>query len=234
MTFETTASSLIDKERLPRELIAMRVAADLERGDFVNLGIGIPNLVADFCPDEKGITFHAENGILGLSKAQAEGTPDIPDMRNAGGQPVTMIKGGWLMDSADSFAIVRGGHLDVAVLGGLQVSAKGDLANWMRPGRAVGSVGGAADIAAGARRLFIAMEHTTKEGEIKIVNECTYPLTAVGCVDKIFTDVAVISVTPEGLVLEEMAPGWTAKEVQSITEPKLTVSPGLREINLAG
>jgi 3-oxoacid CoA-transferase B subunit len=222
------------KERLPRELIAMRVAAELKPGEFVNLGIGIPNLVADFTPDQKGIIYHAENGILGLSKAQMEGGADIPDMRNAGGQPVTMIKGGWLMDSADSFAIVRGGHLDVAVLGGLQVDEYGNLANWMRPGRAVGSVGGAADIAAGARQLYIAMEHTTKEGELKIVKDCSYPLTAVRCVNKIFTDVAVISVEPEGLVLEEVAPGWTAEEVQSITEPPLRVSPDLREINLAG
>jgi 3-oxoacid CoA-transferase B subunit len=223
-----------DKERLPRELIAMRVAAELQPGEFVNLGIGIPNLVADFTPDEKGIIYHAENGILGLSKAQMVGAADIPDMRNAGGQPVTMIKGGWLMDSADSFAIVRGGHLDVAVLGGLQVSEKGDLANWMRPGRAVGAVGGAADIATGARTLYIAMEHTTKDGEIKIVRECSYPLTARRCVTKIFTDVAVISVTPEGLVLEEMAPGWTVEDVQSVTEPNLIVSPNLREIQLAG
>ena len=224
----------VDKDRLPRELIAMRVAAELQPGEFVNLGIGIPNLVADFTPDEKGIIYHAENGILGLSKAQMEGGADIPDMRNAGGQPVTMIKGGWLMDSADSFAIVRGGHLDVAVLGGLQVSEMGDLANWMRPGRAVGAVGGAADIATGARKLYIAMEHTTKDGEIKIVRQCTYPLTARRCVSKIFTDVAVISVTPEGLVLEEMAPGWTPGDVQSITEPALIVSPNLREIQLAG
>ena len=224
----------IDKERLPRELIAMRVAAELQPGEFVNLGIGIPNLVADFTPDDRGIVYHAENGILGLSKAQMMGGADVPDMRNAGGQPVTMIKGGWLMDSADSFAIVRGGHLDVAVLGGLQVSEKGDLANWMRPGRAVGAVGGAADIATGARKLYIAMEHTTKDGEVKIVRECSYPLTARHCVTKIFTDVAVISVTPEGLVLEEIAPGWTVEEVQSVTEPKLTVSPNLREIQLAG
>jgi 3-oxoacid CoA-transferase B subunit len=223
-----------EKERLPRELIAMRVAAELQPGEFVNLGIGIPNLVADFTPDEKGIVYHAENGILGLSKAQMQGGVDIPDMRNAGGQPVTMIKGGWLMDSADSFAIVRGGHLDVAVLGGLQVAENGDLANWMRPSRAVGSVGGAADIATGARKLYIAMEHTTKEGELKIVKQCSYPLTARRCVTKVFTDVAVISVTPQGLVLEEMAPGWAAEEVQSITEPKLIVSPQLREIQLIG
>jgi 3-oxoacid CoA-transferase subunit B len=223
-----------EKERLPRELIAMRVANELQPGEYVNLGIGIPNLVADFTPDDKGIIYHAENGILGLSKSQMEGGIDVPDMRNAGGQPVTIIKGGWLMDSADSFAIVRGGHLDVAVLGGLQVSEKGDLANWMRPSRAVGAVGGAADIATGARKLYVAMEHTTKDGEIKIVRECSYPLTARRCVKKIFTDVAVISVTPDGLVLEEMAPGWTAEDVQAITEPTLIVSPNLREIQLAG
>jgi 3-oxoacid CoA-transferase B subunit len=221
------------KERLPRELIGMRVAAELLPGEFVNLGTGMPNLVADFTPDEKGITFHAENGILGLSRSQMVGGAEIPEMRNAGGQPVTIINGGWLMDSADAFAIVRGGHLDVAVLGGLQVSEKGDLANWLRPGRVVGAVGGAADIATGARKLYIAMEHTAGEGQIKIVRECTYPLTARRCVTKIFTDVAVISVTPEGLVLEETAPGWTPEDVQEITEPRLIVSPDLCEIRLA-
>ena len=225
--------TIATKDRLPRELIAMRVAAELEPGEFVNLGIGIPNLVADFCSPEKGIFFHAENGILGIGKAQEEGKIDIPDLTNAGGQPVTMVPGAWLMDSAQAFAIVRGGHLDVAVLGGLQVSETGDLANWMRPDAKVGSVGGAADIAAGARKLYIAMEHTTREGEIKIVKRCSYPLTVVGRVTKIFTDVAVISVTAEGLLLEELAPGWTPEDVQSVTEPGLRVSPDLREIALA-
>ena len=223
---------LEDKERMPRELIAMRVAAELKGGEFVNLGIGIPNMVADFCPPEKGVMFHAENGILGIGRFQAVGTEDIPDLTNAGGQPVTMVPGAWLMDSAEAFAIVRGGHLDVAVLGGLQVSARGDLANWMRGDQWLGSVGGAADIAAGARNLFVAMEHTTKEGEVKVLEECTYPLTAVACVKKIFTDVAVISVTPDGLVLDEMAPGWTAEEVQQVTGAKLKVSPDLHEIDL--
>ena len=223
MTLET-------KDRLPRELIAMRVAAELLPGEFVNLGIGIPNLVADFTSAEKGIFFHAENGILGIGKAQEVGKVDIPDLTNAGGQPVTIVPGGWLMDSAQAFAIVRGGHLDVAVLGGLQVSQSGDLANWMRPDAKVGSVGGAADIAAGARKLYVAMEHTTREGELKVVKQCTYPLTVVGRVKKIFTDVAVISVTPEGLVLEEAAPGWTAEDVQSVTEATLIVSPSFREI----
>lgn len=224
--------ALEDKERMPRELIAMRVAAELKGGEFVNLGIGIPNMVADFCPPEKGVMFHAENGILGIGRFQEVGKEDIPDLTNAGGQPVTMVPGAWLMDSAQAFAIVRGGHLDVAVLGGLQVSARGDLANWMRGDAGIGSVGGAADIAAGARQLFVAMEHTTKEGELKIVPECTYPLTAVGCVKKIFTDVAVISVTPDGLVLEEMAPGWTADEVQQVTGAPLKVSPDVHEIDL--
>jgi 3-oxoacid CoA-transferase subunit B len=223
----------VEKDGLPRELIAMRVARELEPGDFVNLGIGIPNLVADFTDPSKGVIFHAENGLLGIARAQEVGRIEVPDMMNAGNQPVMPIAGAWLMDSAESFAIVRGGHLDIAVLGGLQVAVNGDLANWMRPGRAVGSVGGAADIAAGARRLFIAMEHTTKEGEFKIVNQCTYPLTAVGVVKKVFTDIAVISVTPDGLVLEEVAPGWTAEEVQSQTEAPLRVSPDLREIDLS-
>jgi 3-oxoacid CoA-transferase B subunit len=225
---------LEDKERLPRELIAMRVAAEFKGGEFVNLGIGIPNLVADFTAPEKGVIFHAENGLLGIGRAQEVGKVEVPDMANAGGQPVLAIAGAWIMDSSASFALVRGGHLDVAVLGALQVSQTGDLANHQRPGRKFGSVGGAADIATGARRLFVAMEHTTKEGEAKIVRELTYPLTARGVVKKIFSDVAVISVEPGGLVLEEVAPGWTAEEVQQVTDAPLRVSANLREIAFAG
>jgi len=223
----------VNKDRLPRELIAMRVAKELQPGDFVNLGIGIPNLVADFTDPAKGVIFHAENGLLGIARAQEVGKIEIPDMMNAGNQPVVPIAGAWLMDSADSFAIVRGGHLDVAVLGGLQVAENGDLANWMRPGRAVGGVGGAADIAAGARRLFIAMEHNTSDGDFKVVRRCTYPLTAVGVVKKVFTDIAVIRVDPEGFVLEEVAPGWTAEEVQSQCDAPLRVSPDLHEMEMA-
>jgi len=222
-----------DKPRLPRELIAMRVAAEFKGGEFVNLGIGIPNLVADFTPPEKGIMFHAENGLLGIGRAQEVGKIEVPDMANAGGQPVTAVPGAWLMDSAESFAIVRGGHLDIAVLGGLQVGANGDLANYKRPEVKVGGVGGAADIAYGAKRLFVAMEHTTKENEPKIVERCTYPLTAINVVKKIFTDIAVISVESEGLILEEVAPDWTAEEVQSLTGAKLRVSPDLKEIQLS-
>jgi 3-oxoacid CoA-transferase B subunit len=223
----------VDKDRLPRELIAMRVARELQPGDFVNLGIGIPNLVADFTDPAKGVIFHAENGLLGIARAQEVGKIEIPDMMNAGNQPVMPIAGAWLMDSAESFAIVRGGHLDVAVLGGLQVSQNGDLANWMRPGRAVGGVGGAADIAAGARQLYIAMEHNTSDGDYKLVRECTYPLTAVGVVKKVFTDIAVLSIDAGGFVLEEMAPGWTADEVQSQCDAPLRLSPELREMQMA-
>lgn len=223
----------IEKDRLPRELIAMRVARELQPGDFVNLGIGIPNLVADFADPAKGVVFHAENGLLGIALAQEVGKVELPDMMNAGNQPVMPIDGAWLMDSADSFAIVRGGHLDVAVLGGLQVAANGDLANWLRPGRRVGAIGGAADIAAGARRLFVAMDHTTREGEFKIVNQCTYPLTAVGVVKKVFTDIAVLSLDSDGFVLEEMAPGWTPEDVQSQSKATLRVSPDVHEIDLS-
>jgi 3-oxoacid CoA-transferase B subunit len=222
-----------DRERLPRELIAMRIAAEFAGGEVVNLGIGIPNLVADFTPPEKGVRFHAENGVLGFGRVQEAGTPDIPDLTNAGGQPVTLLPGAWFMDAAESFAIVRGGHLDIAVLGALQVSQTGDLANWRRDDQPLGGVGGAADIACGARRLFVAMEHTTHDGTPKILRRCTYPLTAVGVVKMIFTDVAVIRVDEDGLLLEELAPGWTPADVQAITDAPLRVSPALCEIKLA-
>jgi len=221
-----------EKERLLREMIAMRVAAELPVGAYVNLGIGMPNLVADFTPPEKEVIFHAENGILGFGRSQ-QMTEHIPDLANAGGQPVTFIPGSYVMDSAQAFAIVRGGHLDVGVLGGLQVAENGDLANYMRPERKVGSIGGAADIAAGARRLFVAMEHTTTDGRPKILRSCTYPLTAVGVVKMIFTDVAVIRVEPDGLLLLETAPGWTPAEVQAITEAPLRLSPDLHEMTFA-
>jgi len=219
------------RERLPREVIAMRVAAEIPSGAYVNLGIGMPTLVADFVPPERGVVFHAENGVLGTGPFPEPGH-EIPDLVNAGGQATTLVPGASFMDSAQSFAIVRGGHLDVAVLGGLQVSARGDLANWRRADRKAGSIGGAADIAAGAKRLFVAMEHTTRDGHPKIVRECTYPLTGVRVVDMVFTDLAVIRVDSGGLVLEEVAPGWSAKEVQHLTEAPLLVSPQLREMTL--
>ena len=219
------------RDRLPREVIAMRVAAEIPPGAYVNLGIGMPTLVADFVPPERGVVFHAENGVLGTGPFPEPGH-EIPDLVNAGGQATTLVPGASFMDSAQSFAIVRGGHLDVAVLGGLQVSERGDLANWRRPDRKAGSIGGAADIAAGAKRLFVAMEHTTRDGQPKIVRECTYPLTGVAVVDMVFTDLAVIRVGSDGLTLEEVAPGWSAQDVQRLTEAPLHLSSRLREMTL--
>ncbi len=219
------------KQGLGRDVIAMRVAGEIPEGAFVNLGIGMPTLVADYVPLDRGVVIHAENGILGTGPFPEPGK-EPPDLVNAGGQPTTLIPGAYLMDSAQSFAIVRGGHLDVAVLGGLQVSEKGDLANWRRLDRKVGSIGGAADIAAGAKQLFVMMEHTTRDGQPKIVRKCTYPLTGAGVVKMIFTDLAVIRVEATGLVLLEVAPGWTPEEIQSRTEAPLQISPDLQEISL--
>src|SRR5262245_49252808 len=185
-------------EPLPREAIVRRVAAELCDGDYVNLGVGLPMQIPAFVDSSKRVMFHAENGVIGFGPRPPQGDEDW-DLFNAGFQPVTLLPGGAIVDGVDSFAIVRGRHLDVAVLGGLQVSERGDLANWRRPERPVGSVGGAADIALGARRVFVAMEHTTREGALRVLRSCTYPLTAVRAVDTIFTDVAVLRVTPAGL-----------------------------------
>ena len=182
-------------EPLPREAIAQRVAAELRDGDDVNLGVGLPMQVPAYIESHTRVMFHAENGVIGFGPRPAPGQEDW-DLFNAGFQPVTLLPGGAIVDGVESFAIVRGRHLDVAVLGGLQVSETGDLANWRRPERPVGSVGGAADIALGARRVFVAMEHTTRDGGLRILKRCSYPLTAVHAVDTIFTDVAVIRVTP--------------------------------------
>lgn len=222
---------MTNKERLPRDVIAMRIASELQDGWYVNLGIGLPTLVANYIPPEKTVFFHSENGVLGVGP-MPEADQEDPDLCNAGGQPITLIQGACLMDHPAAFAMVRGRHLDLAVLGGLQVSEKGDLANWIRPERGVGGIGGAADIARGAKRIYVAMEHTTREGEAKIVPACSFPLTATGVVNAIFTDLAVIRVTREGLVLEEIAPGWMVEEVQRVTGAPLRVAPGVREITL--
>jgi 3-oxoacid CoA-transferase B subunit len=219
------------KPRLEREMIVARVAAEIPEGSYVNLGIGLPTQVATYALFKPGVVLHAENGVLGSGPFPKPGE-EVVDLINAGGQYTTLTPGASFMDSAESFAIVRGGHLDVAVLGGLQVSERGDLANWRRPGRRAGSIGGAADIAVGARRLLVAMEHTTRGGEPKIVRECTYPLSGAGVVDTIFTDLAVIKVEPDGLLLLETAPGWSADEVQRLTDAPLRVSRELREIEV--
>jgi 3-oxoacid CoA-transferase subunit B len=216
---------------LPRELIAMRVARELRDGMYVNLGIGLPTLVSNFVPEGMTITFHAENGILGYGGIAGESEWD-QDQINAGGQPVTLIKGASFFSSADSFAMIRGGHVDLTVLGGLQVSAKGDLANWAIAGRMGGAIGGAMDLAAGARRVIVAMEHTTREGEPRILDECTYPLTATGVVDLIVTNLAVIEVTRESLILKETAPGISVADIEAATGSRLLRAADLKEIQL--
>lgn len=217
---------------LTREQIARRVARELQDDMIVNLGIGIPTLVSDYTPDGVTVIFQAENGILGYGPIAADESNIDWDRINASGQPVTLLPGACFFHSADSFTMIRGGHVDLVVLGGLQVSEKGDLANWMVPSRGMGSIGGAMDLAVGAKRVIVAMEHATKTGEPRIVKECSYPLTGTGVVDLIVTNLAVIQVTPAGLLVGELAPGVTFDYVQSLTEPLLIRSADLREMEL--
>jgi 3-oxoadipate CoA-transferase beta subunit len=215
-----------DKPRLTREQIARRAAFELPDGAYVNLGWGIPNLIADHLPKNIEVYFHSENGILGMGRRARPGEEDF-DLVDAMKVPVTLMPGASFFHQADAHLMTRGGHIDVAVLGGFQVSEKGDLANWKIPGaKNPGGIGGAMDIAAGAKRLIVCMEHTTKEGAPKIVRQCTYPLTGLGCVDTIVTDLAVIDVKPEGLVLREIAPGWSIEELRKLTgAPLLALGP---------
>jgi len=215
---------------LTRELIALRVARELQPGMVVNLGFGLPTLVANFAPP--GVVFQAENGILGYGRILEDDALFDSDVINAGGQPVEILPGASFFSSDQSFAMIRGGHIDVAVLGGLQVSERGDLANWIVPSRGGGSIGGAMDLATGARRLIVAMEHTTRAGEPRILPECTYPLTAAACVDLIVTDLAVIEVTPDGLALREVAPGTSVQDVLRCTAARLRVPAHVPEMSL--
>lgn len=203
--------------RFSREQMAARVAQDMPSGAYVNLGIGLPTMVANHLPADREIILHTENGLLGMGPAPEAGEED-PDLINAGKQPVTALPGASFFHHADSFAMMRGGHLDFCVLGAFQVSSSGDLANWHTgaPG-AIPAVGGAMDLAIGAKRVYVMMEHLTKKGESKIVARCTYPLTGVGCVNRIFTDLAVIDVTPAGLKVLERAPGLSFEELQRLT-----------------
>src|ERR1700719_861518 len=222
-----------DKPRLTREQIAARTAKELPDGAYVNLGWGIPNLIADYLPPGLTVFFHSENGILGMGRRAKPGEEDY-DLVDAMKVPVTLTPGASFFHQADAHLMTRGGHLDVAVLGGFQVSEKGDLANWKVPGaRGSGGIGGAMDIAAGTKRLIVCMEHNTKEGAPKIVKACNYPLTGLECVDTIVTDLAVIDVTPEGLFLRETAPGWSTDEVQARTEAKLIVCSTVPQMKLA-
>ena len=219
------------KPRLDREIIAMRVARELQDGDVVNLGIGIPTLCSQYVPEGRTVIYHSESGVLGYGPMAAPGEEDI-DLINAGGQFLAPNPGMSFFNSAEAFAMIRGGHIDVAVLGAFQVAENGDLANWMLPQRGVGNVGWAMDLAAGAKRIIVAMEHTDRNDNPKIVNQCSFPLTGKGCVSMIVTDIAVIAVAKNELTLLEVAPEWEAKDVQTLTEPTLKISPKLSEIGL--
>jgi 3-oxoadipate CoA-transferase, beta subunit len=204
-------------KKYSREEMAARVARDIPEGAYVNLGIGLPTLVANHLPKDREIILHTENGLLGMGPAPEKGHED-PDLINAGKQPVTMLPGASFFHHADSFAMMRGGHLDFCVLGAFQVSAAGDLANWHTGAPdAIPAVGGAMDLAIGANKVYVMMEHLTKDGQSKVVAKCTYPLTGVGCVNRIFTDLAVIDVTPKGLKIVEMVEGLDLNELQRLT-----------------
>ncbi|MEE8347463.1 MAG: 3-oxoacid CoA-transferase subunit B [Dehalococcoidia bacterium] len=219
-------------DRLDEQTMAIRAAKEFQDGMVVNLGVGIPTLCSNFVSPDKEVIFHSENGIIGFGPIVTDPDEADENLINAGVQPVQPQAGMVIVDHAESFVIIRGGHIDLTVLGALEVSERGDLANYTLPGKEVGSFGGGQDLAFCAKKTVVVMTHTTREGKPKIVKELSSPVTAPACVDLVVTDIAVIEVTSDALVLKEMAPGWTPEEVQGITEPRLRLSADLKEIEL--
>lgn len=216
---------------LTREQIAQRAAQEIESGFYVNLGIGIPTLVANFIPHDKHVVLQSENGLLGIGPYPTDAEVD-PELINAGKETITMTQGASLFCSAESFAMIRGGHINLSILGGMEVSVGGDLANWVVPGKMVKGPGGAMDLVHGAQRVVVIMEHCSKNGQPKIVDSCSLPLTGKGVVNRIITDMAVIDVTETGLQLKEIAPGYTVEDVQRVTGPKLSIDPQLKAVEV--
>ncbi|MDN3670942.1 CoA transferase subunit B [Echinicola jeungdonensis] len=217
---------------LNKEQIAQRIAREIKNGQYINLGIGIPTLVANYIPDELEVVLHSENGLLGVGPFPTEDKVD-PDLINAGKQTISMVKGSALFNSSDSFAMIRGGHVDLTILGAMEVSENGDIANWKIPGKMVKGMGGAMDLVAAAQNIIVAMQHCSKSGQSKLLKKCTLPITGIKCVNKIVTDLAVLKVLPEGgFKLLERAPGVSIEEIQSKTEGRLIVSGEVTEMKL--